>query len=215
MGATNLQNGDEITYKKILMFISMTMITSQKCRVINENLHIRGTISVKSVATYLWSQLTYDHKRRISLTWKVSHKLRQEKWNPKLKFQTGRPPIDFIFKPVPIYIYIHNVINMILVSKMRKSQTTVSIYLINMSNFGGLRTPIVWTGPSQNATPPAPHFWIGFPPEVALISVCNWSRSAEQPRLVDPNGGSASSFEFPRRSSISSNDNGAACLWFV
>ena len=101
MGATNLQNGDEITYKKILMFISMTMITSQKCRVINENLHIRGTISVKSVATYLWSQLTYDHKRRISLTWKVSHKLRQEKWNPKLKFQTGRPPIDFIFKPVP------------------------------------------------------------------------------------------------------------------
>ena len=105
MGATNLQNGDEITYKKILMFISMTMITSQKCRVINENLHIRGTISVKSVATYLWSQLTYDHKRRISLTWKVSHKLRQEKWNPKLKFQTGRPPVDFIFKPVPIYIY--------------------------------------------------------------------------------------------------------------
>ena len=89
------------------MFISMTMITSQKCRVINENLHIRGTISVKSVATYLWSQLTYDHKRRISLTWKVSHKLRQEKWNPKLKFQTGRPPIDFIFKPVPIYIYIY------------------------------------------------------------------------------------------------------------
>lgn len=114
-----------------------------------------------------------------------------------------------------IYIYTYNVINMILVSKMRKSQTTVSIYLINMSNFGGLRTPIVWTGPSQNATPPAPHFWIGFPPEVALISVCNWSRSAEQPRLVDPNGGSASSFEFPRRSSISSNDNGAACLWFV
>ena len=32
---------------------------------------------------------------------------RQEKWNPKLKFQTGPPPIDFIFKPLGIYIYIY------------------------------------------------------------------------------------------------------------
>ena len=29
---------------------------------------------------------------------------RQEKWNPKLKFQTGPPPIDFIFKRVPMFL---------------------------------------------------------------------------------------------------------------
>ena len=153
MGATNLQNGDEITYKKILMFISMTMITSQKCRVINENLHIRGTISVKSVATYLWSQLTYDHKRRISLTWKVSHKLRQEKWNPKLKFQTGRPPIDFIFKPVPIPCW---------------TSYTKLVRIYYVSVYGKLSQSILSPTGSQ-----FPHSWMGSVKPTSLVGNTN------------------------------------------